>query len=131
MSRPARGETAHSEERGRCMLQQDIEKIKQAFGDREFTGKQAADVLGLNAKQHSGALVNHLKGMRIAYKTANGWRFGPQPQSHQTPEAPVKAESTPITSELISTPPLTRIGDYLMFHERVILIADTARQDGS
>ena len=107
------------------MVAQDVEKLKAAFGDREFTGKQAAEALGLNAKQNSGALVNHLKGMGVAYKTTNGWRFG------TPPDAPVKADAPVIErAPTCAAPSLVRIGD-LYLHERLLLIASVQFQEAS
>ncbi len=111
------------------ILPQDIEKLKAAFGDREFTGKQATEVLGIDAKQFAGAVTNHLKGLRVAYKTANGWRFGTKP------EAPISVPAMPsvaqpvaapvVTSELVcSAPSLVHIGE-LYIPQSMTWIADT------
>lgn len=113
------------------MIPSDIEKLKQTFGDREFTGKEAAETLGLNAKQHAGAMVNQLKGMRIAYKTTNGWRFGTKPVPFKTVEPTPTTIAPAVTSELACIhPSLMRISDFLL-HERAIVLADARKIEGS
>lgn len=100
------------------MIPQDIEKLKAEFGDREFTGKQAAEALGLNAKQYSGALVNQLKSMRVVYQTPNGWRFGTMP----VVSAPASIPTTPVDAVPCAMPMVARIGR-LYLHERLLLLA--------
>ena len=108
------------------MVAQDVEKLKQAFGDREFTGKDVARVLGLTDFRTSGTIVKTLRRDGLAYQTINGWRFG------TPPDAPVKAEypAPALSAELCSAPSLVRIGD-LFLHERLLLIASVQFQEAS
>jgi len=111
------------------MVTQDIEKIKSAFGDREFTGKDVANVLGITDYRATGVIVKGLRRDGLAYQTINGWRFGTPSVAPQaspiTAAAPVHAVvATPIA------PQLARIGEFYL-SERMILIAHTGNQEGS
>lgn len=109
------------------MVAQDIEKLKQAFGDREFTGSDIQRVLDLKTFHGTGWRIKWLRSRNMIYATVGGYRFGTQPES--TEVAP--SEPPPAASEPTSTPPsLVRIGD-LYLHERLLLIADKARQEAS
>ncbi len=115
------------------MRTQEIEKLKHEFGDQEFTGNDMERVLELKSFHSTGWRTKWLTRRDIIHKTAHGYRFGPPPESpisapdQQPPAAP---PAVPIeTSELVSSP-LVRIGD-LYLHERMLLIADTVRQEAS
>ena len=116
------------------MVPQDVEKIKQAFEDQEFTGSDIARVLELETWHGSGWRIKFLRNRDLIHKTVGGYRFGP------SPDAPIKVAEAPapvaspapiVTSEPpCIPPPLVRIGE-LYLHERLLLVADTARQEGS
>lgn len=117
------------------MIPSDIEKLKQAFGDREFTGKDVARVLEMKTWHGSGAMLKSMRRAKLIYATTNGWCFGTPPQNTQP--APVEApivSTLPIVAPVIEPPPimpsLVRIGE-LFIHERTLLIADHARQEAS
>ncbi len=111
------------------MLPQDIEKLKQAFGDREFAGKDVARVLEMRTWHGSGAALKGLRRKGLIYATANGYRFGtPLVIQGDLVNAPSPRVSTP--APVCHSPSVMRIGE-LYLHERMLLIADTARQDTS
>ena len=112
------------------MVAQEIEKLKQAFGDQEFNGSDIARTLELSSYKASGWRIKFMRNRDIIHKTIGGYRFGADPEASVIAPAPILA--TPIvTSELVCNPPsLVRIGE-LYLHERLLLIADTARQEAS
>jgi len=110
------------------MIQADFEKVKAALGDREFTGKDIAGVLGIDPKS-SGWILKVWRRDGLAYQTVNGWRLGTPSEAPQaspiTAAAPVHAVvATPIA------PQLARIGEFYL-SKRMILIAHTGNQEGS
>ncbi len=115
-----------------AILPQDIEKLKQAFGDREFTGKELAAVLELPTFHGTGWRIKWLRTRDMIHVTNHGYRFGPAIKEMIAEITPAPAQIAPVvTSELVCNPPsLVRIGE-LYLHERMLLIADTARQEAS
>ncbi len=111
------------------IVSQNVEKLKTAFGDEVFSGKDVARVLGTDVRGTGGIFKHMFKRKEVQRIMGGVYRFTKQ-------EAPVEIATTPATiapvvaSETACNHPLTRIGEFL-FHERVILIADKARQDGS
>ena len=101
------------------MIAQDIEKLKEAFGDREFTGNDAGRVLDLPDRTGVGSRFKYMFNRNMIVRTQHGYRFV------IAPAAPIAASEKECNS-----PPMVRIGE-LYLHERMLLIADTARQEAS
>ncbi len=116
------------------MVAQDVEKLKSAFGDQAFSGVDAARVLGIDSRG-TGGIFKYMIHRRIARRIKSGsYQFINQEAPVMPEESqPTAADPTApvVTTELPCSPPsLVRIGE-LYLHERLLLIADTARQEGS
>ena len=108
------------------IVAQNVEKLKAEFGDQAFSGKDVARVLGTDVRGTGGIFKYMLARREILRIKSGAYQF-------VKPEAPVKQEAqAPVaTSELLCSPPtLVRIGD-LYLSERMLLIADIARQEAS
>ena len=57
------------------MLPQDVEKLKAAFGDREFTGKDVMSALNLHHFSASGSAIKWLRNRGLIYAATKGYRF--------------------------------------------------------
>ena len=115
------------------MLTQDIEKLKQAFEDQEFSGNDIARVLELSSYHGAGWRIKFMASRGLIHKTPHGYRFGAPPEAAPTTvKTFTPTVAAPIVpSELLCSPPsVVRIGE-LYLHERLLLIADTARQEAS
>ena len=113
------------------MLTQDVDKLKQAFGDRAFSGNDVAKVLGVDATATGGAFKFMIRRGDIRKVSSGAYQFVAPvaPADHVAPIVP----SAPVqqATKLVSAPAaLVWIGD-LYLHERLLLIADTARQEAS
>ncbi len=107
------------------IVAQNVEKLKQAFGDQAFSGRDVARVLGKDVRG-TGGIFKYMIARREVQRIKSGaYQF-----VKAETQAPVALFTPVVTNELACEHPLTPIGDFL-FHERVILIADKARQDGS
>ena len=87
----------------------------------------------------SGALLKSLRRESLISQTVKGWRFSTATAILNPVKPPVWVTEAPTHThaDLIaavepvrSAPSLVRIGEFL-FHERVLLIADQSRQEGS
>lgn len=109
------------------MVLQDVEKIKQAFGDREFSGKDVARVLELKTWHGSGAMLKWLRRRNMVYATRNGYRFG----TPSAAPASIQSDSTPVADQTACIlPPLVRIGEFYL-SDKMLLIVHTGNQEGS
>lgn len=111
------------------MVAQDVEKLKQAFGDNAFSGKDVAKVLNMDARG-TGGIFKYMLLRRQVRKVRSGiYQFVRKEVS-----APIQAipETAPVVaSELVcSRPTVVRIGD-LYLAERMLLITSTAFQEAS
>ena len=109
------------------MVAQDVEKLKATFGDHAFSGSDVARVLGRNTHGTGGIfkfMINRGEVIRIR---PGAYQFVANPK-----DAQIKAESAPVNDQppAPTTPSLVRIGE-LYLHERLLLVADTARQEAS
>ena len=82
------------------MLSQDVEKLKQAFGDREFTGKAMMSVLNLHHFSASGSAIKQLRNQGLIAKTDNGYRFVAFAMPTSTPSAVTEPCRKPTLTEL-------------------------------
>ncbi len=57
------------------MVAQDVEKLKAAFGDQEFTGKDVARVLQFAHFSASGAAIKFMLNRGFVRQTKNGYHF--------------------------------------------------------
>jgi hypothetical protein len=118
------------------MLTQDIEKLKQAFGNQEFSPADMVRVLQLKSHHSTGQKLRTMIDQAIVHKTRRGYQFGAQA------EAPVKAAPAPApapapvvaaameVAPLLPQPALVRTND-LYLSERMLLIVSTAFQEAS
>lgn len=115
------------------IVAQNVGKLKAAFGDRAFSGRDVSDVLEVDARGTGGIFKYMLARSLIRRVKTGAYQFISQAAPA---EAPVKADapaSTPapvITSELVCSPPsVVRIGDFLL-HDRAMVLADTRKIEG-
>ncbi len=107
------------------MLPQDIDKLKAAFGDQAFSGRDLGKVLGIEPRGTGGAFKYLLNRGVIRRIKSGAYQFTGGAIATPATVAPV------VASELVCKPPvLVRAGE-LYLHERLLLIADVARQEGS
>ncbi len=112
------------------MITQDIEELKAALGDREFTGNDVIDVLHLPERQGVGSRVKYMFNRNMIVRTKHGYRFVIAPEAPVKSEAPAPVAPIAPSEKECNSPPMVRIGE-LYLHERMLLIADTARQEAS
>lgn len=108
------------------MVAQDVEKLKQAFGDQEFTGKDVARVMGMKSYHGTGAMLKSMRRQGIIHaRNGDKWQFGTSPEVPQS-SAAAQAASAPLAEQpACPKPSLVKVGD-LYLHERLLLVADIA-----
>jgi len=106
-------------------------QLTAAFGDREFTGTEAAPALGLKSYHGTGMIFSALLYRRMLQKTANGYRVASDNGTVSAPEAPqpiARDSVAQLTAELVTTSRLIKAGGYYIAGE-AILIAGTHERD--
>ena len=113
---------------------QNVEKLKSEFGDRAFSGRDVARVLGKDAHGTGGIFKYMLARREILRIKSGAYQFlatkAPAAENADPAQPSIGfiAPTPVVTSEPLCSPsPLVRIGD-LYLHERMLLIADVARQ---
>jgi len=106
-------------------------QLKTAFGDREFTGTEAAPVIGLKSYHGTGMIFSALLYRHMLQKTQNGYRVASDNGTAPALEAPQTSTPNPpnpVTTELATTPRLIKAGGYYIAGE-AILIAGCHERD--
>ena len=110
------------------MIPNDVERIKQAFGDQEFDGLDAMRVLGMTDKQAIGSRFKYMLNRNMIVKTKpRRYRFidATSPVVPQTSAAAHAARAPEADPPACAHPIMVKVGD-LYLHERLLLVVDVA-----